>query len=137
MALLHRKVRVRGNRGVPTVVRMYVTVVEEVGKLRGVVCGPAFLDYYLVRRGCRPRGRGLYPRVAFGLGSHGVWGLHPGGELVDEVLVFAPACHRDLPVIVKNLPRPYISTLPFLIPPSRTLPSTMMCTPSPEGEIST
>jgi hypothetical protein len=67
--------------------------------------------------------------------------LDPGGEFVDEVLVFAPARHRILPVTVKNLSREYISIFPFggtffCIPPSRTTPLMMMWSPANDGEIS-
>ena len=42
--------------------------------------------------------------VAVSLRSLGVRCLHPGGELVDEVLVLASARHKVSPVIVKNCP---------------------------------
>jgi hypothetical protein len=84
------------------VICVYVSPVEEVGELRGVVCGATLLDDHLVRR---PRQRRfLGPRVAVGLPSLGVRRPHPGGELVDEVLVLASVRHRVSPVIVKNRP---------------------------------
>jgi hypothetical protein len=124
------------------VVGVDVAVIVEVGELRGVPGGPALLDDGFVG-GSFAGGTPLLGRcrraasVAVGLGGLGVRRPHPGGQLVDEVLVLAPSRHRILPVIVKNLSREYISSLPFLIPPPRTVPSTMTWIPVPEGETST
>src|SRR5215203_1603816 len=125
---------------------VYVSPIDEVGELRGVVRDAALLDDHLVRWPRQSRCLGLRMDAAVGLRSPGIRRSHPGGELVDEVLILATARHRGSPVTVKNRPCPYISISPttspfrrtfFLDPPLRAVPSTMMWTPVPEGEAST
>src|SRR5918994_8001102 len=96
---------------------VYVTSIEEVSELRGVVCGATLLDDHLVRRPRQRRCLGLRMDVAVSLRSLGVRCLHPGGELVDEVLVLASARHKVSPVIVRTA-RDRTSRSPLLPPPS-------------------
>src|SRR5215203_3638182 len=118
---------------------MYVAMVEEVGELRGVPSRAALLDDLLVGRGRRAR-RPLLP-MAIGFRGLGVGSVYPANQAINQVLVLAPATHRTSPVTVKKRSWQYISIFPpdgisrcVFCP--RIFPSTMMCTPAPEGETS-
>src|SRR5215212_1054307 len=125
-----------GRRVIAAVVGMYVTLVVECFELRRVLGRAQHLDD-LVVGARRRRRRYLRPRMSVSLCLRLVCGQHPACQPVNKLLAIAYRFHRTLPVIVKYLPREYISTGPRLIPPPRTSPRMITWIPVPEGEIST